>query len=148
MNKRVIEYLEDLALSEIEAKLYATLLTSGAMTVRDLARKAGVVRTSAYPYIDMLLEKELIIKIVKGSRTLVTVTAPIENLQRLIEQKTQSLESIKEDFPVITKMIHTSLLQGDAIDDAEIRHYKGKLGVKKIYEEALQANELRTYVLV
>jgi sugar-specific transcriptional regulator TrmB len=145
MDKRIIDYLEKLELSEIEAKLYATLLTSGAMTVRELARKTGIIRTSAYPHIDMLLEKELIIKIVKGSRTQVAVNAPVEKLQCLIEQKTQDLRTIKEDFPMVTKMIHDASLREDVVEQAEIRHYKGKFGVKKIYEEALQANELRAY---
>ena len=71
MNKILIDYLERLELTDIEAKLYTGLLESGEITVRELARKTGIGRTSAYPYIALLIEKGLIVKMVKGSHTYV-----------------------------------------------------------------------------
>ncbi|HEX8965543.1 MAG TPA: helix-turn-helix domain-containing protein, partial [Patescibacteria group bacterium] len=57
---QVLLYLEQLDLSESEAKLYMSLLQTGPISVRDLAIKVGIKRTTAYLYIDLLVEKGLV----------------------------------------------------------------------------------------
>src|SRR5579859_5142187 len=137
---KIVDYLEKLDLSEIEAKLYLALLESGPVTVRELARKTGIGRTTSYPYIDLLIEKELIMKIVKRSRTQVIANPPQESLQYLIKQKAETFKSINEEFPEIIKTLTATLPQPKNISEAEIKYYKGKNGVKKIYEDALQGS--------
>ena len=60
---KIIDYLKQLELSDTEAKLYLALLKSGPTGVKELAEKVDVKRTTAYFYIDQLIEKNLIIKI-------------------------------------------------------------------------------------
>ena len=142
---KITEFLEKLDLSELEAKLYLTLLESGPQTVRDLAKRAEIGRTTSYPYIDLLLEKGLILKSVKGVHTYVSVTTPGESLRHIVDQKTKQLSALKDEFPSVLESLTASMNTIDA-DDAEIKYYKGKLGIRKIYEEALQSNELRSTV--
>jgi len=66
--EKILEYLEQLDLSEIEAKLYLTLLETGPTSVRDIAAAIGIKRTTAYLYVDQLAEKGLITKMVHSSR--------------------------------------------------------------------------------
>lgn len=142
----VQKYLEKLELTELEAKLYLALLESGPITVRDLARKTGIGRTTSYPYIDLLMDKGLIMKIVKGVHILVSVTPLEESLHQIIEKKAKKVNSIQNEFPEIIQTIKTFLPVGNDIEDAEITYYRGKQGVKKIYDDALSGKELHLYV--
>lgn len=141
--EKIITYLKQLELSDEEAKLYLTLLQSGPTSVRDLAETAGIKRTTAYFYIDLLSEKSLIMKLVKGSKKLVAAGEP-EDLKTLVEAKLESAKTIQQGFPDMIKTL-SSLPKSNGAADAEIKFYKGKNGVKKIYEEALNAKELRSY---
>lgn len=139
-----IEYLKQLNLSEIEAKLYLTLLENGPTSVRELAQIIEIKRTTAYFYIDQLVEKELILKLVRGSKKLVAANDP-ENLQTLVEEKLKHAKSVQQSFPDILSSLKNSLPQGNNTGDAEILYLKGKGNIKKIYAEAFKSSELRLY---
>ena len=144
--KNIIDYLESLDLYEMSAKMYLKLLETGSISVRELAKKVGVNRTGSYEYINQLIEKGLIIKIVKGSRNQVAISQPKESLEQLVEQKIAKNKIIQQKLPDIIKTILEATPQSKPNDEAEIKHYTGRLGVKKIYKEALKAKELRSYV--
>src|SRR5688572_27975370 len=99
--EKIISYLKQLELADIEAKLYLALLKSGTAGVRELARAVGIKRTSAYIYIDQLVEKGLVIKTVTGSRKQVAAIKPEEGLQELVKQKVQSAQDTKQRFTQI-----------------------------------------------
>jgi len=142
---KIIDYLKELDLSEIEAKLYLRLLQSGPTNVRDLAQTIDIKRTTAYFYIDQLVEKGLIMKIVRGSKKLLAANEP-DNLESLVEKKVTSAKVIQRNLPTILDTLKSSLPEKTAIENAEIKYYKGLQGVKKIYEHAIKANEIRSYV--
>lgn len=140
----IIHYLKQLDLSEVEAKLYLTLLKSGPTSIRDLAQTIEIKRTTAYFYIDQLSEKGLIMKLVKGSRKLVAANEP-EHLESLVEKKIASAEETKKDFSEIFSMIDNKLPEDRSFDKGDIRYYRGKAGIKKMYDESLKGEELRVY---
>jgi len=144
--EQIIRYLEQLDLSEIEAKLYLKLLETGPISVKEVAKIAEIKRTTAYIYIDQLVEKGLLIKIVNGSRKQIAANKPEECLEYLVEQKIKSAEMTRQQFGTMLKKINTVSQKGDGASDAEVRYYKGKQGIKKIYEEVLKAKEVRSYV--
>lgn len=141
----IVDYLQQLDLSEVEAKLYLTLLQTGPASVRDLAQTIKIKRTTAYFYIDQLVDKGLIMKLVKGSKKLVAANEP-DKLEQLVEEKLKNAKAVQQDFPKILKLLTTSQPKENSIGEAEIKYYKGKNGVRKIYEEALKSKELRSYV--
>ena len=145
MNKLNV-FLEQLDLSEIEASLFTALLDNGPMSVRDLAVITKMKRTTAYFYIDQLIEKGLAIKLSRGTQKLVTVSRPKESLQYLVEQKETQAKEIKKEYPSILEAIKTTLPKIEPTTEADVKYFKGKNGVRKIYEEALKVNELRSYV--
>lgn len=142
----IISYLEELNFTQGETKIYLTLAETGAITPRDLAQKLGMQRTQVYPSLDLLIEKGLVMKMIKGSQTHFAITEPKDSLPALIIQKAHNLQEKKAGLPAI--LVTLEKLQGEKKenDDAEIRYYKGKAGIKKIYREALEAKELRSYV--
>lgn len=141
---KIIDYLKELELSEIEARLYLRLLEIGPVSVRDLAGKIEIKRTTAYFYIDLLVEKGLVIKMVKGAQKQVAANPP-DGLEYLVKKKIEAARVVEEKFPDILNIIGKEYSQRRTNDEAEIKYYKGKNGVKKIYEEALQSKELRSY---
>lgn len=142
---RLTKFLEKLDLSDIEARLYTTLLTSGPTTVRDLSVLCEMKRTTAYFYIDQLIGKGLVIKITRGTKKLVSAHQPTESIQHLVKEKAASAQALKAAFPSMLQSLST-LPQIKESTDAEIKYYKGKNGVMKIYKEAFSAKELRSYV--
>ncbi len=143
----IVDYLKQLDLSDAEAKLYLTLLQTGSTSVRELAQTVDIKRTTAYFYIDQLIEKGLIMKLVQGSKKLISANEP-ENLKILVEEKMKKAKAVQQGFPTILKMLNTALPTENNSNDAEIKYYKGKNGVKKIYEDFLKGNELRSLVNV
>jgi len=145
--EEITEFLKQLDLSDIEAKIYITLLESGPTTVRELAEDINIKRTTTYTYINQLIEKGLITEVMKGFHKQIAANTP-ESLQFLIEQKLETVIILQKSFPDILKKLDTIHPQEDSAKEAEIKYYKGKNGVRSIYEMALRANEFRSYVNV
>lgn len=143
--RRLIDYLERLGLCELEVKLYVALLETGPIAVRDLADFVRIKRTRSYMYINSLIDKGLIIKVVTNSHNQVMVNTPDFALEKLVEDKVKSISSIQTDLSAVLHHLHSLSIPEDH-SQAEIKYYKGKAGVKRIYEEALRAQELRSYV--
>ncbi len=141
--KQVIDYLEQLEFSKIEAELYISLLESGPMSVAELAERVKLNRTAAYAYIDSLFKKGVVVKI-KGKSNKIAANSP-ENLNYLVEQKLSTAKILKEKLPPIISVLNTSFPRLQANSDSEMRYYKGRNGVKAIYEECLKAKELCSY---
>ncbi|HVA96471.1 MAG TPA: helix-turn-helix domain-containing protein [Candidatus Acidoferrales bacterium] len=143
--EKIVDYLKQLDLSDVEAKLYLTLLQTGPTSVRDLAETIDIKRTTTYFYIDQLIDKGLLMKLVRGSKKLVAANEP-EELKSLVEAKLENAKTVQKNFPGILKTLEASLPKGNYTNGAEIKYYKGKTGVKKIYEDVLKAKEVRSYV--
>ncbi len=143
--KQILDYLEQLDLSKIEAKLYLRLLETGPISVKELAELIEVKRTTAYVYVDQLIEKGLLMKIVKGGHKYIAVNEPIESLQHLVQEKLKSAETVQEQFLTIANEINAIYPRNKDIGQAEIKYYKGKQGIMRIYKDALKGKELRLY---
>src|SRR5258708_24050338 len=127
MADQIIDYLKQLDLSDVEAKLYLMLLQTGPTSVRDLAQTIDIKRTTAYFYIDQLVEKGLIMKLVQGSKKLVAANEP-ESLMPLVEKKLAQAKTVKQDLPTILKTLANALPQDTDVGNAEVRYYKGANG--------------------
>lgn len=143
--EKILAYLEQLDLSEIEAKLYLTLLETGPISVRDIANRIKIKRTTTYLYIDQLMQKGLITKVTTGSKTQITATQPETSLEHLVHEKVDKAKLIQGEFPSVLQNIEEAFPKTGDNGEAEIKYYKGKLGVRKIYEDALKSDELRSY---
>ncbi len=141
--KSIVEYLEQLEFSKIEAELYVLLLESGPMSVAELAKKEKINRTTAYAYIDSLFGKGVIAK-VKGISNKIAANPP-EYLNYLVEQKLSAARILQGKLPPIISALHTSFPRSKINSNSEIKYYKGRNGVKAIYGECLKARELRSY---
>lgn len=142
----VLEYLKQLDLSEIEAKIYLTLIEGGPKRVRELAESVGLKRTTTYFYIDLLVKKGLVAEDMKVSGSRITANPP-QWLKYLVDKKIKTAQILQEQYPTVIKTIgaHFSKTQAPE-DETEIKYFKGINNIRLIYEEALSGNELRSYV--
>ncbi len=141
--KNIINYLKQLGFSEVESKLYLLLLKSGSITVAELAEKAKINRTATYSHINALLEKGIIAK-VKGNANKIAANPP-EHLHNLVEQQAIRIGALQEKLPTIISSLNASLLPTQTNLKPETKHYRGKDGVKAIYQEILKAEKIRAY---
>jgi predicted transcriptional regulator len=63
--KRIVDYLQQLGLSDIEAQLYKGLLEAGSTTIMDLANHVNMKRITVHFNIENLMKKALISRHVK-----------------------------------------------------------------------------------
>lgn len=141
--RNIFKYLTQLDFSKAEVKLYISLLKSGPLTVAQLAKKAKINRTAAYSHINSLLEKGIIAK-VKGSANKIIANPP-DHLYFLVEQKAIRVGMLQEKLPSVISFLSSTLPQTTKNLQSEIKYFKGKAGVKTIYQEILHAEKIRAY---
>lgn len=143
--KAVNEYLKQLGLSEIEAKLYLGLLELGSTTVMELANHVNIKRITAHFNIESLISKGLITETRKGARRQIVAENP-EKLQNILEDRESEVLQLKQSMPIIIQSIAKAIPKQKTSQDVDIRFYEGKKGVRTIYEEVLSSKEVRSYV--
>ncbi|MEK7570719.1 MAG: helix-turn-helix domain-containing protein [Patescibacteria group bacterium] len=141
--KNILDSLTQLGFSKTEANFYIILLKSGPMTVAELAEKAKLHRTAAYSHIDSLMEKGVLAKTTGAGSKI--VANPPEHLYYLLEQKANEIKTLQTKLPTVISALNTSFLQQKIAYPSEIKYYKGKTGVKNIYQECTKAKEIRSY---
>lgn len=143
--KKIIDFLEQLGLSEIEANLYKGLLETGATTVKDLAEHVGIKRITAHFNIEHLIERGLVTQVKKGQKRNI-VAEPPERLGDLIKQKEQEIEAIKNNLQDTVDTLYSIIPSAKEESGVEVKYYEGRNGVRSIYKEVLKSNELRSFV--
>ena len=143
--KKVTDYLVQLGLSEIEARLYQGLLEISPCTVMDVADHVSVKRITAHFGIANLINKGLVSESRRGARRRIIVEPP-EHLNYLIEQKEKNIKRIKNDYPDILKTIYSSIFQTSASENINIKYYEGKDTIKSLYKEILSAKKIFAFV--
>uniref|UniRef100_A0A7C4M0C2 TrmB family transcriptional regulator n=1 Tax=candidate division CPR3 bacterium TaxID=2268181 RepID=A0A7C4M0C2_UNCC3 len=129
--------LEDLGLSEKEAKVYLTLLELGASPVQKIASKASVNRATTYVCLEALLKLGLVSTVQKGVKTYYTPENP-EQLQSLIFKKEKEVERKREELlkviPELSKIFEA------AGERPVVRFYEGVDGIRSIRDDFLASS--------
>lgn len=126
-NDKFLSSLEDLGLSEHEAKVYLACLSLGPSTILKIAKAAEVKRTTVYSVAESLKQKGLINFEIKGFKTLYAAADP-QKLETVLEQKK---EKLKATLPDLSAMYN---LKGG---ESYIKYYEGVESVKYIYRGLL-----------
>ncbi len=120
--------LQNIGLSESEAKVYLTLLLLGSATVIQIARSSDLKRTTVYGLIESLKNQGLVAIEVKGWK------------QKFIAENPEKLETIfnskKEAFS--KQLPKLSALYTAHESQSIIKYYEGLEAVKGVYEDLLK----------
>src|SRR3989339_1338498 len=97
--------LQELGLTHNESKIYLALLEQGCVTAGKVTEKCHLHRANVYDALQKLVEAGLVSFILKENIKYYQVTNP-ENLNRIIHQKQQMLNSVMDEFKVIHSTAH------------------------------------------
>ena len=138
MNNNFIEFLEDLGLSDNEAKVYFASLSLGPTTIMKIAESAEIKRTTVYSVAESLQKRGLINIQLNGFKKLYSAEDP-DKLENILNLRRKKLNDLLPEFKALY-----SLRGGESF----IRYYSGFEGVKNVYESMLKDVKPNDYYLV
>ncbi|MBS3078901.1 hypothetical protein J4218_02155 [Candidatus Pacearchaeota archaeon] len=126
------EELKQAGLTENESKIYLALIDLGPSLAGQIARKTGLHRRTVYDTTEMLIQKGLIGYIKENNRKLFQAANP-DRLLKIIQEK----QSILAPFVQTLEQKYSSTKEKE-----ETNFYKGKEGLKTIFEDQLSSKEI------
>lgn len=130
--------LQQLGLSDKEAKTYVTFLEAGPSSVQDIAKKSGLKRPTVYFAIDQLVKRGLMSLVEKGKKRFFTAESP-ERLVSLIAVQKRKAQVLEEDLhKVLPGLNNLFSLTGE---QPKIRFLEGKEGLKAVQEDFLKTKD-------
>ena len=127
--------LEELGLSDKEAKVYLTLLELGASPVQKIGHKAGVNRATTYVCLEALLKLGLVSTVKRGVKSFYTPEDP-EQLKSLVAKQQKELESKSDELNKVIEDLKKSYEY--AGDRPVVRFYEGKEGIRIVDDNFLK----------
>ena len=124
--------LKDVGLTENESKVYLALLELGPVNAGLITRKSGLHRRVVYDIIDRLIKKGLIGYIIRNNVRLFQASDP----ERILEMLKEKENNLNEILPQMKN------LYSKTREKEETNFYKGKRGLKTIFEDQLNYKEI------
>ena len=124
----LINTLKQIGFNEKQARIYLASLELGETTIKEIAKKAEIKRTTIYDLLDEMLENGLIKQTIKGARKKLIAASPKE-LEMIIKKREALLSQI---MPTLASMSNVEKIR------PKIRFYEGRDGLIEIYDETLQ----------
>jgi predicted DNA-binding transcriptional regulator len=132
----LIKQLEQLGLTDKEAKVYKALLELGEATAQDLATKSGVNRATTYVALESLIKKGLATSLLKKKKTYFIVETPLQILDLLYKQK----EDIESRIGRAKKLMpELEMLERLTKERAKVKFYEGKEGLELIRKDIFRS---------
>lgn len=132
MTSNKMEELKQAGLTENESKIYLALIDLGPSLAGQISRRTGIHRRTVYDTIEMLIKKGLIGYILQNNRKLFQASNP-----------NRILEIIKEKHEILSPIVENLLEKYQKTKEKEeTNFYKGKEGLKTIFEDQLENKEI------
>lgn len=128
----LLETLVSIGMEEKEAKIYLAGLELGRATVLQLSKKSEVKRPTTYVLLDEMCQKGYFAKTVIGEKPLYIAERP----STLVQSAREKERSLTESLPLLEAMSAT------AKERPKISIYEGKSGVRQVYAQLLESEEI------
>lgn len=129
MNEQLITQVEELGLSNKEARVYLANLMLGAAGVQQIADISGIKRVTTYVILESLVNLGLVSQTTKAKKTLFNAESP-ENLRRLLDKKEQSVHEQKQQLEeLLPDLAKLTLATADA---PVVKFYDGAESIQTI----------------
>lgn len=137
--------LQNLGLSEKEAKVYTTALELGPDTVQNIAKQSGINRATTYVQIGTLKEKGLMSEFEKGKKTYFVAESP-EILSSLVNKEEVALNFKKLELTrVLPDLAKFFIKSSNDSDRPKIRFFEGEEGISQIRADFLKTKNETIY---
>lgn len=127
----LISDLEELGLSEEEAKVYLAVLELGGSYVSTIANKAKVHRVSCYHTLDNLVRKGIVNTFTKNKIKYFTVDSP----RILVNQTEERFQKAQKLLPELLSITNSLAYK------PKIQYYEGLQGIKNVFDDTLKSND-------
>lgn len=127
----LISHIEELGLSNKEARVYVACLKTGPSAVQRISDQAGIKRVTTYVILESLIGLGLISQSIKGKKTYFIAEDPT-NLNRLLEKREQELTEQKTNFEQILPEL--SALKSVPKDSPNVKFYDSSDGIRNLYD--------------
>ena len=134
MNEQLISHIEELGLSNKEARVYVACLLTGAAAVQRIADQAGIKRVTTYVILESLVGLGLVSQSVKGKKTLFIAEDP-SNLRRLLDKRAHELHEQQVNFDTILPEL--AALKSIPLDSPNMKYYDSIDGIQTIMNSFL-----------
>lgn len=140
----MLKELQDMGLSEKEARVYMAALELGRATADQLAKQSKLVRSTTYVQLESLMKIGLMSTYEEGKKTYFAPESP-ELLRRLLARQKDELAS-KENG--LSDLLPGLLQQFESAGERPVvRFFPGKEGIISLREEVLGVKEKKIYVI-
>ena len=127
--------LAELGISPKETDVYLAMLELGPSSVQDIAKKAGVNRSTTYVMIELLKKRGLISTFEKGKKVFFAAESP----QRLTQTLDSEIAGIEAKRERLTASIPRLMAIFNSIaDKPRIRFFEGEEAIRQIRQEMVQ----------
>jgi sugar-specific transcriptional regulator TrmB len=134
--------LQELGLSEKEARVYLAALEIGPATADQLAKQAKIKRPTTYVQLESLMKTGLMSTYEEDKKTYFAPESP-ELLTRLLEKQKENLVGKEQG---LQKFLPELLRQFESAGERPVvRFFPGKEGIHALREEALKTKEKKIY---
>ena len=133
------QLLESLGLSKNEAKTYLALLKLGSVPAGPLIKDLGMHRAAVYNLLDLLIDKGLVHYVIQANRKYFEAQKPAR-LFELIQTKQQKLKQQEQKLNQFLPELELQRKLSKETQEGTV--YKGKKGLKSIFEDILKNKEL------
>ncbi|MBT3231006.1 hypothetical protein HN358_04500 [Candidatus Uhrbacteria bacterium] len=128
------ELLKKIGLTGNEATIYLNLLELGSVTTKDIISKTNLSRGQVYDCLGSLAKKGLVSNVIMSNTKYFEAVTP-KRLKKVIERKQEELEAQEKELNKIIPALEAKRKLSK--EDQEVFHYKGKRGLKTLFEDAL-----------
>lgn len=140
-----VKELNNLGLTQAEAKLYANLIRFGDASATELAKRTDLGRTNIYEYANSLMKKGLVSEYEKKSKIYFRADDP-HQLRELANQRLRQAKEVSQSFSEIYPNLED--LYNINISKPTVNYYNGTQGHKEVYERFyIQNKGNQAYIL-
>jgi len=144
MSQKITDYLKSLGLTDAESLIYQTIVSKGTTTVKEVADSIRMNRSTTHDNVENLIKIGIVTQTRIGARRAI-IAEPPERIAYLIEQREESLHSLKNKLPFILNEIKSLLPVDNKNEGVDVRVYEGKESVMNVYAEILNADEVYSF---
>lgn len=123
----LLNTLKQIGMEEKQAKIYLACLELGEASIKDIAKKAGLKRTTIYDFLDEMLNEGYIRQTISGKKKRFIAVEP-EELKVILKKKQALLEQILPQLNLVNNVTKVK---------PKIWFYNGVEGLKKVYADTL-----------
>ncbi len=128
------DLLKKIGLTGNEATIYLSLLELGSVTTKDIIATTNLSRGQVYDCLGSLAMKGLVSHVIMSNTKYFEAVAPA-HLKKILEDKKEAIVAQEQALEkILPKLERKRKLSKE---DQEVFHYKGRRGLKTLFEDAL-----------